>query len=66
MRRMDDISHCQIIVATHSPMLIAYPNARLCGGTKYGLEAVAETDHYHVLREFCDDPKEFVEAAIEK
>jgi hypothetical protein len=27
---------------------------------------VKETDHYKVMREFCDDPKGFVEAAIEE
>ena len=34
--------------------------------TKYGLEPVTveETDHYRVMREFCDDPATFVEAAI--
>jgi hypothetical protein len=25
---------------------------------------VEQTDHYKALREFCDDPKGFVEAAI--
>ena len=25
MRRMENIGHCQIIMATHSPMLMAYP-----------------------------------------
>jgi len=68
MRRMDDIGHCQIIMATHSPMLMAYPNARLLRLTKYGLEPVTvkDTDHYKVMREFCDDPAGFVEAAIEE
>jgi predicted ATPase len=68
MRRMDNIGHCQIIMATHSPVLMAYPNARLLRLTKYGLEpvTVAETDHYKVMREFCDDPAGFVEAAIEE
>jgi predicted ATPase len=67
MRRMDDIGHCQIIMATHSPMLMAYPSAQLLRLTKYGLDpvTVAETDHYKVMREFCDDPAGFVEAAIE-
>ena len=66
MRRMDDIGHCQIIMATHSPMLMAYPNATLLRLTKYGLEPVTvkETDHFRVMREFCDDPKGFVDAAI--
>ena len=68
MRRMDEIGHCQIIMATHSPMLMAYPNARLLRLTKYGLEPVTvkDTDHYKVMREFCDDPAGFVEAAIEE
>jgi predicted ATPase len=68
MRRMENIGHCQIIMATHSPMLMAYPNARLLRLTKYGLEPVnvKDTDHYKVMREFCDDPKGFVEAAIEE
>ncbi len=68
MRRMETSSHCQIIMATHSPVLMAYPNARLLRLTKYGLEPVTvkETDHYKVMREFCDDPAGFVEAAIEE
>lgn len=68
MRRMEEIGHCQIIMATPSPMLMAYPDARLLRLTKYGLEPVnvEETDHYRVMREFCDDPAGFVEAAIEE
>jgi predicted ATPase len=68
MRRMDTSGHCQIIMATHSPMLMAYPNARLLRLTKYGLEPVTvkETDHYKVMQEFCADPAGFVEAVIEE
>jgi predicted ATPase len=68
MRRMDTSGNCQIIMATHSPVLMAYPNARLLRLTKYGLEPVTveQTDHYKIMREFCDDPAGFVEAAIEE
>jgi predicted ATPase len=68
MRRMDISGNCQIIMATHSPVLMAYPGARLLRLTKYGLEPVTvkETDHYRVMREFCADPAAFVEAAIEE
>ena len=68
MRRMEQSTICQIVMATHSPMLMAYPNARLLRLTKYGLEPVSvkETDHYKIMREFCDDPVGFVEAAIEE
>jgi predicted ATPase len=66
MRRMEEIGHCQIIMATHAPMLMAYPNAALLQLTKYGLEPVnvKDTDHYKVMREFCEDPEGFVDAAI--
>jgi predicted ATPase len=66
MRMMDVSGICQIIMATHSPMLMAYPSARLLRLSKYGLDPVTveQTDHYKVMREFCDDPAGFVEAAI--
>lgn len=66
MRRMEDIGHCQIIMATHSPMLMAYPNATLLRLTKYGLEptTVESTDHFRTMREFFEDPESFVAAAI--
>jgi predicted ATPase len=68
MRRMEQSTICQIVMATHSPMLMAYPNARLLRLSKYGLDPVTveQTDHYKVLREFCDDPAGFVEAVIEE
>jgi len=68
LRRMEEIGHCQIIMATHSPILMAYPNAALLRLSKYGLEPVTvkETDHFKVMREFCDDPKGFVEAVFEE
>jgi predicted ATPase len=66
MRRMEESTICQVIMATHSPMLMAYPGARLLRLSKYGLEAVTveQTDHYKVMREFCNDPAGFVEGAI--
>jgi len=68
MRRMDESGHCQVVMATHSPMLMAYPSARLLQLKKYGLEPVTveQTDHFRVTREFCADPRGFVEAAIEE
>jgi predicted ATPase len=67
LRRMDVSGHCQVIMATHSPMLMAYPDARLLRLSKYGLEPVSvkDTDHYKIMREFCEDPAGFVEAVME-
>jgi len=68
MRRMEQSTICQIVMATHSPMLMAYPSARLLRLSKYGLEPVTveQTDHYKVMREFCADPVGFVEATLEE
>ena len=68
MRRMEQSTICQIVMATHSPMLMAYPDARLLRLSKYGLEPVTveQTDHYKVMREFCADPVGFVEATLEE
>jgi predicted ATPase len=68
MRRMETMGTCQIIVATYSPILMAYPGAHLLRLTKYGLDPVRieQTDHFRVMREFCHDPKGFVEAVIEE
>jgi predicted ATPase len=60
---MDASGICQVIMATHAPILMAYPGARLLRLTKYGLEPVTleETDHFRLIREFCADPAAFVE-----
>jgi predicted ATPase len=49
-------------------MLMAYPGATLLRLTKYGLEPVMlkDTDHYKLMREFCEDPAGFLEAAMEE
>lgn len=67
LRRMDRMGQCQVIMATHSPMLMAYPGARLLGLTRYGLDpiTVTETEHFKLMRELCIDPATFVETMIE-
>ena len=64
--RMDKSERCQVIMETHSPVLMAYPNATLLQFTKYGLEptTLRQTDHYRAMREFFQDPQGFVDAAI--
>ena len=66
LQMMDKSERIQVIMATHSPLLMAYPNATLLKLSKYGLEptTVESTDHYKTLREFFEDPKGFVEAMI--
>jgi predicted ATPase len=68
LHRMDRSGICQVIMATHAPLLMAYPGARLLQLTKYGLDPVAveDTDHYRLLREFWTDPAGFVGAMLEE
>jgi predicted ATPase len=68
LRRMDRSRLCQVIMATHSPMLMAYPGARLLHLSKYGLEQVSveDTEHYRLMREFWADPAGFIETMLEE
>jgi predicted ATPase len=68
LHRMDRSGICQVIMATHAPLLMAYPGARLLQLTKYGLDPVAveDTDHYRLLREFWSDPAGFVGTMLEE
>jgi predicted ATPase len=68
LRRMDRSGISQVIMATHSPMLKAYPGARLLRLSKYGLEPVTveDTDHYRLMREFWADPRMFIETMLEE
>lgn len=68
LRRMDRLGQCQVIMATHAPILMAYPGARLLGLTKYGLDPVTieQTQHFRLIREFCLDPATFVETMMEE
>jgi predicted ATPase len=58
----------QVIMATHAPILMAYPGATLLRLTKYGLEPMTlrDTDHYRLMREFCQAPKTFIETMMDE
>lgn len=49
----------QFIVATHSPILMAYPGARIYQLSENGIEPVQyqETEHYQLTRRFLEDPE---------
>jgi predicted ATPase len=68
LRRMDQSKMSQVIMATHSPMLMAYANARLLQLSKYGLEPinVEDTEHFRLMREFWSDPQGFLETMMEE
>lgn len=67
LQRMQSSSISQVIMATHSPLLMACPGAKLLRMTKYGIEPVRleDTDHFRLLREFCVDPDGFLAGALD-
>lgn len=67
MRRIQANAQTQVIMATHSPILMALPDAELLRMTAYGLQPtdVEDTDHYKIYREFVIDRKGFVDAMID-
>jgi predicted ATPase len=66
LHRMDANGQSQVIMATHAPVLMALPGARLLRLDKYGLQPVAleETEHFRLMREFVLDPGGTVEAML--
>ena len=64
LRRMRElaIDGAQFVIATHSPILLAYPGALIYELTPDGFVATAyaETEHYRVTRAFLQDPESFL------
>ena len=57
----------QFIVATHSPILMAYPGARIYLLSESGIEPVQyrETEHYQLTRRFLEDPERMLRYLLE-
>lgn len=64
---MQAAAKTQVIIATHAPIVMALPGARLLGMTRGGLSPIRleDTEHYRLLREFVLDPAGTVEAMVE-
>jgi predicted ATPase len=52
----------QFIIATHSPILMAYPNATILGLSESGLKPMRyeETEHFTLTKHFFDNPARVV------
>ncbi|TGQ53776.1 ATP-binding protein [Mesorhizobium sp. M1C.F.Ca.ET.193.01.1.1] len=66
LQRMDRSGIAQVIMATHSPLLMACPNARLFRVSRFGLDPTdfQDTDHFRMMRDFCSDPAAFLAEAL--
>jgi predicted ATPase len=66
MRRWEEEGNVQAIIATHAPILMAYPGARLLEFRRGRIREVEfeETEHYQVMRNFFADPRGYLEGII--
>jgi len=64
MRRIHELveEHSQFVIATHSPILLGYPEARIYELGPDGIEprAYEETQQYRLTRDFLEDPGRFL------
>lgn len=55
-------NNSQFIIATHSPILMAYPDADILEFSEQGIRKVGyrETEHYKITKQFIDMPERMV------
>lgn len=60
-------NNSQFIIATHSPILMAFPGAEIFSFTEKGICSVAyeDTEHYQVTKGFLDNPKRMLKNLLE-
>lgn len=67
--RLDELVKlgCQFIIATHSPILMAYPKSIIYEIKNEKINEVdyEETDHYQITQSFLNNPKKFLELLTE-
>ncbi|HBN82120.1 MAG TPA: ABC transporter ATP-binding protein, partial [Ruminococcaceae bacterium] len=55
-------------IATHSPILMAYPGAQVYELTEDGIRAAdyRETEHYRLTRRFLENPEKMLRYLLEE
>lgn len=58
----------QLLIATHSPILMAYPDAEILQFGADGIRPVAyrETEHYKITRQFLDQPEQMIKYLLQR
>ena len=61
---MSKAGHAQFIIATHSPILLACPQAEIWSFDTSPVQQITyeDTDHYRIYKNFMADPQKFVRA----
>jgi predicted ATPase len=62
MHQQVDVLNSQFIIATHSPILMAYPDALIYHFTDDGIAPIEyeQTEHYALTRDFLLNPKQYL------
>jgi len=62
------VDDSQLIIATHSPILMAYPDAWIYQFSREGIERVEfkETEHFLVMQSFLKDPDRMLRSLFDK
>ena len=57
----------QFIIATHSPILMTFPNAEIMEFSSDGIKSVdySKTEHYNLTRRFLENPEKMLEALLQ-
>lgn len=67
---MDDLvkQGSQLIIATHSPILMAYPDGDIIQFSDSGMARVnyRETEHYRITKQFIDQPERMIKYLLDR
>lgn len=67
---LDDLvkNGCQVIICTHSPIILSYPNAEIYQIYENKLELIKyeETDIYMIYKTFLNDPRRILNTLLDK
>lgn len=67
LAEVQQTARAQVILATHSPLLMAVPGARLLEVTRFGFQErrFSDTAHFKLYRAFASDPEGFIRSALQ-
>ncbi|MBQ1961484.1 MAG: AAA family ATPase, partial [Clostridia bacterium] len=69
MAEMNELvkKNSQFIIATHSPILMTFPNAQILEFSQDGIKSVTyqQTEHFRITKRFLEDPEKMLHYLLE-
>ncbi len=61
-------NNSQFLIATHSPMLMTFPNAEILEFSEKGIKSVSykQTEHYRITRSFLENPEKMLKHLLSR